>query len=337
MQKLIIKSFIICLSIFSLTGCAVSINYLANSPEESGSQFVQITQIQDNCVGPLVANYKFGFLNWWKARYMDISPDGKTIAFTALKEQKLFICLKSLEGGNSVTQRTYGSDSYEVAFSSSGKNIAFGRVQENNVNICAMNTFDGTAIKQITSTGTRESNPSYSWDGKMIFFTKTEIVNFATNESESFIWGYDIEKGTLTQYTKGTNACAAPDGEHIFISRTRKNPNGLKKEEIWMVNLSTGQESTILSDQKKSFSNPQISPDGTRLVVEGETPATGNLPRNLDIYTVNVDGTNLSQQTFHKGIDCCPRWAPTGEHIYFISQRGNEKGLYNVWKIKYKV
>lgn len=100
-----------------------------------------------------------------------------------------------------------------------------------------------------------------------------------------------------------------------------------------MINIRKGSETLILNDPKKGYSSPQISPDGKRIVCVGTTEGDNTKPQNLDIFVVNVDGTRLTQLTFHGGHDVSPVWAPDGKSIFFLSQRGNKQGKYNVWKM----
>ena len=97
----------------------------------------------------------------------------------------------------------------------------------------------------------------------------------------------------------------------------------------------SGQEIQILADNERGFSTPKISPDGETLLVTGTTLATSNRIENLDLYTVKTDGTQLTQITFHPGHDLSPVWHPKKSEIFFLSQRGNEKGTYGIWSIKY--
>lgn len=81
------------------------------------------------------------------------------------------------------------------------------------------------------------------------------------------------------------------------------------------------------------MSSPQISPDGKKIVFVGITDGSKTKPQNLDLFLINIDGTKLTQLTFHGGHDVSPVWAPEGKSIFFISQRGNENGKFNVWKM----
>ena len=49
---------------------------------------------------------------------------------------------------------------------------------------------------------------------------------------------------------------------------------------------------------------------------------------NLDIYTMNPDGTEQTRLTQHRSVDANPKWSPTGEHIIFSSDRDGIIDLY---------
>jgi Tol biopolymer transport system component len=61
---------------------------------------------------------------------------------------------------------------------------------------------------------------------------------------------------------------------------------------------------------------PDISPDGRRIVF---CYAEGKLEDNApaEIYTINVDGSDLKQITMKGVFDCAPRWSPDGSQIIF--------------------
>lgn len=77
-------------------------------------------------------------------------------------------------------------------------------------------------------------------------------------------------------------------------------------------------------------SDPQVSPDGDRVVfVLRKTDLAANRGRT-DLWMVGIDGTGLRQMTNHEAGDSNPRWAPDGRTIYFLSTRS---GSSQVWKL----
>lgn len=50
---------------------------------------------------------------------------------------------------------------------------------------------------------------------------------------------------------------------------------------------------------------------------------------------IDVDGNNLTQLTINKSYDGQPYWTTDG-YIYFVSDRGNNVGNYQIWRFKYE-
>lgn len=127
-------------------------------------------------------------------------------------------------------------------------------------------------------------------------------------------------------------ACLIPgNNDAIYCARFTSN----KESEIWRVNFKTGVEEVILSQPGKSFTSPQLSPDGKWLLVTGSSKSEKEKIDNTDIFVVRTDGTQLTQLTYHPGNDLSPVWSPDGKSIFFLSQRGSADKFYNVWRMDF--
>lgn len=110
-----------------------------------------------------------------------------------------------------------------------------------------------------------------------------------------------------------------------------KYSSDAKSTSIWIMNID-GSEQVQLTDAKKGFAlNPRWSPDGTRLVFQSSKKDK----KDADLYVIDVDGNNLTQLTINKSYDGQPYWTTDG-YIYFVSDRGNNVGNYQIWRFKYE-
>ncbi len=326
-----IFQYLFCLLLITSCSPKITVNYLTVSvPEEGSLKLTQYTRDDENVIHPkIIKDQETHSLRWYAPPLLAVSPDGKKIAYTALSNGFKNLYLKNIEGGKSTIQRTFNRNIMDMNYSPDGKHIVFTE-RKNNMdqstddNIYMINATEGVAVQQLVNTKAAELSPSFSPDGKNVFFVKSQ-------GSQYFIWSINIESALITQYTTGFTPSLAPNGEDLIV--TRNSRDGARGE-IWMINIRTGSETQVLSDPKKGYSSPKISPDGKSIICVGITEANTTKPENLDLYKVNLDGTKLTQLTFHGGNDVSPVWAPDGKSIFFLSQRGNKDGKWNVWKME---
>ncbi len=79
------------------------------------------------------------------------------------------------------------------------------------------------------------------------------------------------------------------------------------------------------------ISDPQVSPDGKRVVFVLRTTDLEDNKGRTDLWLVNIDGSGLRQLTTSPENESNPRWAPDGKSIYYISSRG---GSQQVWRLR---
>jgi len=323
-------SKIIMLGIFlTFTGCATMGKYwvMVSVPEESGQVFTKITGKEDLVdTGEIFA----------------ISKDGGKIAFTSWKTGNGDIYVKELTGGKALLQRTSRSEGeFGPCFSTDGKHLAYHAYRDGHWNIYLIGAESGAAIRQITiGSPPNAISPEFSPDGKKIAFNSLEYTSDQYGNSTlsgASIWVFEIETGKLTQHTEGWMPKFTPDGKSIVFKRARKTGEE-KWFGLWKVDLETGAEVNIMEGEDFGVVEFDISPDGTRIVFATDkgTKKSATERKNLNIWTVTIDGANLTQLTFHQSDDRCPRWAPDMKGIYFLSTRSEEdEKTANIWKISY--
>jgi len=77
----------------------------------------------------------------------------------------------------------------------------------------------------------------------------------------------------------------------------------------------------------KTVSDPQISPDGKRILFTVTTVNEKEDDYDSHIWLINAEGGKPEQFTYGEGRDSNPRWSPDGRSILFLSTRGKEKGI----------
>ena len=313
--------------LFSVSSFAQTVDYsVVSVPEEYGTDFTMITSSNDYVCMPIV-NRTRNNINWLTNKIIDVSPDGLNIAYLSYRNNATNIFVKEIMKRGASVQRTNRKAVLDFAYSPDGGFITFSEtVGKTNV-VFQTSATGGFVCRQIT-TGSRDYSPIYSIDGKRIFFARQET-------GSTGIWSYDVNDNYLSSYTSGMNPCTTQEADVMLC--VRANANG--KGEIWKVNLATGVEECILSDIERSFSTPSVSPDGEWVLAVGSTPihAGDMVYWNTDIYVCRMDGTRLSQLTYHAADDLSPEWSRDGKYIYFISQRGSQDGSANIWRMSFNV
>lgn len=294
-------------------------------PEEAGIDFMRITSSNDYVCLPQVRRTRFG-VNWLTNRILDISVDGRYIAYLSYRNESSNIFIKELSRQGSSVQRTNRRAVLDFSYSPDGKYLCFSE-QRGDVNqIFRTDAARGYVCRQITS-GALDYSPIYSSDMSQIFFARQESRGFG-------IWSYNVENNFLSNYTTGMNPCPLKD-ETAFVC-TRVTASGLG--EIWKINYQTGVEECIVSDSERSFTSPSISPDGQWILFVGGSRIDGDsfVYFNTDIYVCRIDGSDFAQLTYHAADDLSPVWSRDGRYIYFISQRGDASATANIWRMNFQ-
>lgn len=299
-------------------------------PEERGLEFTCVTMPNDYVVMPQVFR-KNDRISWLVNRVVNVSPDGKNIAFVSARDGKTNIFVKEVGKTAGTVQRTNRNRVLDFNYSPDGKQICFSEDRGNGYQIFTTDANSGFICRQLTSGG-EDYSPVFSDDMKSVYFARQE-------EQDVSIWSCSIDNGGLSSYTVGMNPAPVKEkngAASILCTRFNGDGNG----EIWMFDAAKGTEKCIISDLDHSFSTPMLSPDGRWIVCVGSSDVpmdkSGKVVyRNTDIYVAKVDGTSLSQITFHAADDLSPAWSPDGKSIYFISQRGDAEGRANIWRIPF--
>lgn len=266
----------------------------AASMTPSGRRFVNITNSKRNEL------------------YLDVSPDGRRIAFTRFGRNGGEIYTAAISGGD-IKRLTSNKINDELpVWSPDSSKIAFVGYPggEGDTEIFVMNA-DGTGRSRVTTNDSDDADPRWSPDGAQLIFNGGNIDDASQDVFLATLGRSDVS--TLTEPgVNDTFAEWSPDGETIVYSSQTE-----QQWDIYTVSVD-GTERTQLTQTPDDDYAAEWSPDGTRLLfmrgrLEGELPPD-------EIYVMDRDGTDAHSISPARLNSFSPEWSPTGNKIAFVGQ-----------------
>jgi Tol biopolymer transport system component len=109
----------------------------------------------------------------------------------------------------------------------------------------------------------------------------------------------------------------SPNGQQLVYRSGRDNKQGL-----WISNRNDTGHTLITNNGTDAF--PAWSSDGRTIAFSRDSGGG-----NVDIYTMNVDGSNIQRLTNSPGHDTLPTFTPSGDIIF----RSDRNGSWGIWKM----
>jgi len=314
-------------ALLPLTGAAQRVDYsVLYVSQESGTEFTKITDDGDYvCMPKVKREWRGDNISWYSNKVIDVSPDGKNIAFLSARNNTSNIFIKKLSNSGGSVQRTNRQNIQDFSFSPDGQNICFSERDGRIAQIYQTSAISGYVCRQITNNAV-DFMPVYSENMEQIFFTRQE-------RNSTSIWSYNLANNYLSNYTRGMNPYPLKGNGSMLCVRSNSEGRG----EIWRVDINRGTEECLLSDPVRSFSSPSLSPNGKWILLVGSSVLTVGKKAyaNTDVFVCKTDGTDLRQLTYHAADDLSPVWDKSGRYVYFISQRGSAEGTANIWRMTF--
>lgn len=255
---------------------------------------------------------------------------------------------------------THGGDNAEAYFSFDGKHASF---QSNNkawglkcdqiFNLDIEKAAkDSTYKPPMLSTSKGRTTCSYFLkDGKHVLYASTHKAGdecpAAPEIKGKYLWAvyksFDIYvcdlKGNITATLTNTDgydaeATVSPKGDKIVFTSDRSGDL-----ELWTMDIDGKNQKQITSGLGYD-GGAFFSPDGKKIVFRASRPTTDEevkeykdllsqglvAPTTMEIYTCNVDGSDLKQVTHLGKANWAPFYHPSGKKIIFSSNHHSKKG-----------
>ena len=206
--------------------------------------------------------------------------------------------------------------------------------------------------KMISTSFGRTTCSYFMPDGKHILYASTHLGGHSCPapppaDSKKYLWpvyaDFDIfvadQKGNIVKQLTNTTgydaeATVSPDGKKIVFTSDRTGDL-----ELWTMNIDGSDQKQVtfgLGYDGGAF----FSPDSKSLVFRASRPQTEEdvkeykdflsrhlvAPTSMEIYTCNVDGSNLKQITKLGKANWAPFFTPNGKKILFSSNHQSKRG-----------
>ena len=248
------------------------------------------------------------------------------IAFTSSVDNDGNGEIYTMEADGSNQTRLTNNPGYDISpkWSPDGTKIAFVSSRDgNNYEIYVMNA-DGSNQTRLTNNPGYDTSPEWSPDGTKIAF----VSRREGNDYEIYVMNADGSNQTRLTNNPGYEPSPewSPDGTRIVFYRF----STVGTVGIYVMNAD-GSNQTQLTNSGYDYS-PRWSPDSSRITFistrDEPSPSTCNFNCNVEIYSMNADGSNQTRLTNNPRLDSSPEWSPDGTRIMFRSLRDNYINIY---------
>lgn len=265
-----------------------------------------------------------------------ISPDGQSVAYALLdadkKRARSRLYIQRIEAGSAATSLTDGRQlDVTPTFSPAGDAVVFSSDRGGGpMQIWSIPLDGNSGTTRLTSGNADQLWPGLDSSPRPRVFYEGLVPGQDSPRLFSAQVGTSFETDLVG--VGGSQPRLSPrDDAIVFVHGNDQS----KTTDLFRAGDKGGVVKNLTSTPDVSERDPAWSPDAARVAMTIDAPATQPArPAQTEIAIVNADGGGKpTPVTRNDAIDDLPAWSPTGDAIFFRSNRG---GKWDLWRIDVK-
>ena len=262
-----------------------------------------------------------------------VSPDGTNLLFTILygsdrtnfRSQIVMIRTDGTQGADYLND----GKSLEItpSFWPAGEKIVFASNRAGRrLSVWSMSAQGAPGITQLTTGDTNDLWPTIDNDPKPRLFYQASV----DTRPDPRIYMTQLNTTTRTDLTQsgGSQPRVSPKADAVAFCAVNDKTG---KRDIYLMSDRGGNPANLTNTPDVDEFDPAFSKDGTRIAFVSDAGVDEERHHNFDIWVMDVARPDRPMQITTNGSwDDHPAWDPSGNTIYFRSNRGGE---WNIWRI----